>query len=154
MAGGPLLRRDPHARGSDLPDLLHRRGADIHLDELASVGIIGTVYVVARTVGKVGGSAIGVLPAGLDELRVGVHTGMALLPHAGMAIALAAFVSEFAPELGSQVSPVVLGSIVVFELSGPLIARRVLRSAGDAGNAGRSAGSELVRRRHGRCGRC
>ncbi|HSJ43667.1 MAG TPA: cation:proton antiporter [Euzebyales bacterium] len=118
-------------------------GADIHLEELASVGLIGTVYVVARAVGKVGGSAIGVLPAGLDKLRLGMRTGMALLPHAGMAIALAAFVSEFAPELGSEVSPVVLGSIVVFELSGPLIARRVLRSAGDAGNAGASAESEL-----------
>lgn len=118
-------------------------GADIHLDELASVGLIGTAYVVARTVGKVGGSAIGVLPAGLDTLRLGVRTGLALLPHAGMAIGLTAFVAEFAPELGSQVSPIVLGSIVVFELSGPLIARRVLRSAGDAGTAGAGAESEL-----------
>lgn len=118
-------------------------GADIHLDELASVGLIGTAYVVARTVGKVGGSAIGVLPAGLDTLRLGVRTGLALLPHAGMAIGLTAFVAEFAPELGSQVSPIVLGSIVVFELSGPLIARRVLRSAGDTGTAGAGAASEL-----------
>jgi Kef-type K+ transport system membrane component KefB len=118
-------------------------GADIHLDELAGVGIIGAAYVIARTVGKVGGSAVGVLPAGLDQLRLGVRTGLALLPHAGMAIGLAAFVSEFAPDLGSQVSPIVLGSIVVFELSGPLIARRVLRSAGDAGKAGATAASEL-----------
>jgi Kef-type K+ transport system membrane component KefB len=118
-------------------------GADINLDELASVGVIGAAYVVARAVGKVGGSAIGVLPAGMGELRLGARTGLALLPHAGMAIALTAFVSEFAPELGSQVSPIVLGSIVVFELSGPLLARRVLRSTGDAGNAGTRAKSEL-----------
>jgi Kef-type K+ transport system membrane component KefB len=118
-------------------------GADIHLDELTGVGVIGAAYVATRTVGKVAGATFGVLPAGLEHARLGMRTGLALLPHAGMAIALAAFVSEFAPELGSQVSPIVLGSIVVFELSGPLITRRVLRSAGDAGKAGASTASEL-----------
>jgi Kef-type K+ transport system membrane component KefB/nucleotide-binding universal stress UspA family protein len=109
-------------------------GADIHLDELAAAGVIGAVYVLARTVGKIGGSALGGLVGG-GGLALGAGTGAALLPHAGMAIALAAFVSEFAPDLGSQVSPIVLGSIVVFELSGPLMTRWVLRRTGDAGAA-------------------
>ncbi|MBW3604207.1 MAG: cation:proton antiporter [Actinobacteria bacterium] len=109
-------------------------GADIHLDELAGVGIAGTAYVLARTLGKVGGAAGGaVVAGGSSQLRLGARTGLSLLPHAGMAIALTAFVSEFAPELGSAVSPVVLGSIVIFELTGPLIMRRMLRRSGDAG---------------------
>jgi Kef-type K+ transport system membrane component KefB/nucleotide-binding universal stress UspA family protein len=119
-------------------------GADIHLDELAGAGLIGGAYVIARTVGKVGGSALGAVAARRIELwRKGANTGLALLPHAGMAIALTAFVSEFAPDLGAQVTPVVLGSIVVFELSGPLVLRRVLRQTGEAGKAGTHRTTEL-----------
>lgn len=111
-------------------------GADIHLDELAGAGLIGGAYVLARTIGKVGGSTVGALiGGGRSQARLGAHSGLALLPHAGMAIALTAFVSEFAPDLGAQVAPVVLGSIVVFELSGPLITRRVLRRVGEMGRA-------------------
>lgn len=112
-------------------------GADIHLDELAGAGLVGAAYVVARTVGKVVGAAGGaVLAQGTASLTLGTRTGLSLLPHAGMAIALAAFVSEIAPDLGLAVSPVVLGSIVVFELSGPLVMRRVLTRSGEAGAAG------------------
>jgi Kef-type K+ transport system membrane component KefB len=112
-------------------------GADIHLDELAGAGLVGAVYVVARTIGKVAGATGGaILAGGMEQRTLGVRTGLSLLPHAGMAIALAAFVSERTPELGSVLSPVVLGSIVVFELTGPLVTRRVLRRAGEAGAAG------------------
>jgi Kef-type K+ transport system membrane component KefB/nucleotide-binding universal stress UspA family protein len=118
-------------------------GADIHLDELAAVGLIGLVYVIVRTIGKIGGSTLGALAGGLDQARRGARVGVSLLPHAGMAIALAAFVSEFTPELGAEVSPIVLGSIVVFELTGPLLTRKVLRVAGDAGQAGSSSDAEM-----------
>lgn len=111
-------------------------GADIHLEELASAGIAGTAYVVARTIGKIGGAAGGAAMAGgPSQLLLGARTGLSLLPHAGMAIALVAFVTDFAPDLGLQVSPIVLGSIVVFELAGPLIMRRMLTRSGDAGTA-------------------
>ena len=111
-------------------------GADIHIDELAGAGLVGAAYVVARTIGKVAGATGGaVLAGGMQQRTLGVRTGLSLLPHAGMAIALAAFVSERTPELGAVLSPVVLGSIVVFELSGPLVARRVLARAGEAGAA-------------------
>lgn len=110
-------------------------GAGIHLDELGAVGLLGIAYVVARFAGKTLGSLLGSrLDPGLpsqEALRLG--TGM--LPHAGMAIALVAFVVEQAPTLGDEVSGVVLGSIVVFELTGPMLLRRVLRSSGDSGRA-------------------
>ncbi len=59
--------------------------------------------------------------------------GLALLPHAGMAIGLVALVVEQAPWLGGDVSAVVLGSIVAFELGGPIAARRALRAAEESG---------------------
>lgn len=57
--------------------------------------------------------------------------GLSLLPHAGMAIALVAFTVELS-DFGQTVSAVVLGSIVVFELGGPLLIRKVLDVVGEA----------------------
>lgn len=117
-------------------------GAEIHLDELTQVGVIGAAYAVARGVGKLGGAALGGL-AGRDW-KLGFRTGAALLPHAGMAIALVALVVEQAPELGGTVSGVVLGSIVVFELAGPIAARRAIRSSGEAGKGGAGEAIEPI----------
>ena len=109
-------------------------GAGIHLEELASVGLLGVAYVVARSLGKVGGSVLG---GWLGRPRIGVGTsvptGLAMLPHAGMAIALVAFVFEQSTRLGEAVGGVVLGSIVLFEIGGPLLTRRALRQAGEQG---------------------
>lgn len=119
-------------------------GASIHLDELASVGAVGAAYLVARAVGKVAGSTLGALvtPGDADG-TLGFRLGLGLLPHAGMAIALVAFVVETAPGLGESLSAVVLGSIVVFELAGPIVTRRALRSAGDTGKAA-EAGDDVL----------
>lgn len=114
-------------------------GAGIHLDELTQVGVIGLAYAGARTLGKVGGSALGGI-IGRDMAK-GLRIGGSLLPHAGMAIALAALVVEQAPDLGGTVSGVVLGSIVVFELAGPLVARRAIRSSGEAGKDSGGSGA-------------
>ncbi|HUH07621.1 MAG TPA: cation:proton antiporter [Egibacteraceae bacterium] len=119
-------------------------GASIHLGELAAVGAIGAAYILARGLGKVGGSALGgALSMSGRDAKVGLRTGLALLPHAGMAIALVAFVVEQSPVLGESVSPVVLGSVIVFELSGPLFARRALRASGEAGTASRAHATPL-----------
>ena len=108
-------------------------GASIHVDELASVGLVGAAYVAARLAGKVAGAAAGgLLAPGLRSGEAG-RVGLALLPHAGMAIGLVALVVEQAPWLGGDVSAVVLGSIVAFELGGPIAARRALRAAEESG---------------------
>lgn len=117
-------------------------GAGIHLDELARVGVIGGAYVLARGIGKVGGSTLGGLVA--REPQLGLRAGLGLLPHAGMAIALVALVVEQAPDLGGAVSGVVLGSIVVFELGGPIATRRALRAAGEKDKARGGRSLEVV----------
>ena len=109
-------------------------GAGIHLDALRTVGAVGMAYAVARLIGKLGGSALGsALDGQGSTFREGARMGAALLPHAGMAVALVAFVAEQSPDLGQGVAAVVLGGIVVFELSGPLFTRRALRNSGEAG---------------------
>lgn len=118
-------------------------GAGIHLERLAAVGGIGAVYVGARGLGKIVGSALGGL-AGRAGLGTGLRVGFGLLPHAGMAIGLVALVVEQAPRIGGDVSAVVLGSIIVFELAGPLCTRRALRAAGEDGQARAGLGAEVV----------
>lgn len=120
-------------------------GASIHFDDLQTVGLLGVIYVAARTVGKVGGAMVG---GWLSRPRMRPATSWAIgygtLPHAGMAIALVAFVVEQAPALGDEVSAVVLGSIVVFELGGPLLTRRALRASGERRQQSLGPGEELL----------
>lgn len=120
-------------------------GASIHFDELATAGAVGLAYVLARSVGKVGGAVLGTVPNRAEiSLRDGLHLGMGLVPHAGMAIALAAFTVETAAfGAGQEVSAVVLGSIVVFELAGPLVTRRAIHHADEQGRA-RSTTEQLL----------
>ncbi len=114
-------------------------GADIHLDELATVGVVGVVYVLARVLGKVAGPWIGLqLSSTGRRTGWGPWFGAGLMPFAGMAIGLAAFTTERAAlagldDLGSTVSAVVFGSVVVFELLGPITVGRALDATGETG---------------------
>jgi nucleotide-binding universal stress UspA family protein len=114
-------------------------GAGVHLDELAVVGLPGVVYVVARMAGKVGGGWIGAeLTRPGRRARWGPWVGAGLSPFAGMAIGLAAFTLEKATQagldgLGQSVSAIVLGSVVVFELIGPVAVGKALDRTGESG---------------------
>lgn len=114
-------------------------GAAVHIQELATVGLVGTAFVIGRLAGKIGGGWLGA-----DLTRSGRGTGWApwigvgLQPFAGMAIGLAAFTLERAtnaglPGVGADVSAIVLGSVVVFELLGPFAVGRALERAGETG---------------------
>ncbi len=80
-------------------------GAAVHLDELATVGIPGIVYVLGRSLGKWGGGWLGaeVTRAG-RRAAWGPWIGMGLSPFAGMAIGLAAFTLEKATRPGCRTS--------------------------------------------------
>lgn len=114
-------------------------GAGVHFDELRNVGVFGVVFVLARLLGKVGGGWLGA-----DTTRSGRRSGWgpwvgnALMPFAGMAIGLAAFTLDKAnaaglPDLGGDVSAIVLGSVVVFELLGPVTVGKALDRTGESG---------------------
>lgn len=114
-------------------------GADLHLDELAAVGLAGAVYAVARTVGKVAGPWIGMnLRSSGRRTGWGPWMGAGLMPFAGMAIGLAAFTTERAAaagldDLGTTVSGVVFGAVVVFEIIGPITVGKALDATGETG---------------------
>lgn len=105
-------------------------GANLHLESLAHIGLIGVAYVIARTIGKLAGARLGAHWGRFGE-RERSWIGMTLMAQAGMAIGLAVSLRRQWPEGGPLVETVVLGSVVIFELFGPLAVRRGLVQAGE-----------------------
>lgn len=105
-------------------------GANLHIDTLAHIGLLGVTYVLARTCGKLVGASLGARLGHFGQ-REQTWVGMTLLAQAGMAIGLAATLSKLWPEGGKLVETIILGSVVIFELIGPLAVRCGLVKAGE-----------------------
>ena len=103
-------------------------GASIHLNDLGGVGVVGLVYIGVRVGAKIVGGLIGGLFGGLGwktALRLGVN----LTPQAGVAVGLAVLASEVLGDPGAEAATVVLGSVVLFELVGPLLVAKDLQGS-------------------------
>ena len=105
-------------------------GFDFDATHLWTVGLLGIVYVMARSIGKIGGGYLGASVAKAEH-NVRTHTGWCLLPQAGVALGLALIVSERYPELGAQVLSILVATTIIFEIAGPLITRFALYHAGE-----------------------
>ncbi len=105
-------------------------GANLHIDTLAHIGLLGVAYVLARTCGKLMGASLGARFGSFGQ-REQTWVGMTLLAQAGMAIGLAATLAKQWPEGGKLIETIILGSVVVFELFGPLAVRFGLVKAGE-----------------------
>jgi len=105
-------------------------GANLHLETLSHIGVLGVAYVTARTVGKLLGSWIGARMGDFgDQMRR--YVGLTLMAQAGVAIGLVGTLASQWPEGGHLLETVVLGAVVVFELVGPLAVRRGLVRSGE-----------------------
>ncbi|UCG16289.1 MAG: CBS domain-containing protein [Phycisphaerales bacterium] len=115
-------------------------GYRMHLEDIPQLGVIGAVYIACRTVGKVAGSMWGRRWAGeFESLRPFI--GFALLCQAAVVIGLADFISTHwaaSQASGSAIHPlarkfeiIVLGSVVLFELGGPLLVKWTVRRSGE-----------------------
>ncbi len=106
-------------------------GAELKVDQVAVAGVVGLMYLLLRCFGKVVGVSVAArwthqTPA------VSTWVGPSLLAQAGAAISLAATIDPVAdPELGSQVLTVILGTVVVFEIIGPLLVRQAVLRSGE-----------------------
>jgi len=101
-------------------------GASLHVDELFAVGWIGLVYILARTAGTYCGAGIAGRFVGAEKV-IQRWMGVCLLPQAGVAIGMALLASQRFPELKDTILPIVIGSTVVFEITGPALTRRVIK---------------------------
>ena len=106
-------------------------GYELHVGEIPSMGWLGAAYVVARLLGKWLGCRRGVSWAG-GTPRTERQLGTALLCQAAVVIGLADAVQRgWQSPLAPTFVTVVLGSVVVFELIGPLLVKRCVVQAGE-----------------------
>ena len=105
-------------------------GAALHLDSIGQVGLLGVGYISLRVAGRIMGGWIGGL-IGKTDLQMSRWMGIALLPQAGVAIAMVLLASQRFPELGDILLPIILGSTVIFELIGPVLTRQSLFRVGN-----------------------
>ena len=107
-------------------------GAELHLRAFIHVAPFAVVAAIVRATGIFIGTKIGVVISDVDRTH-GRLVPLGLLPQAGVAIALAVLVlNDFHP-WGRVLGTVLLGSIVVNELVGPVLFRYALSKAGEIG---------------------
>jgi Kef-type K+ transport system membrane component KefB len=111
-------------------------GAAADLRVLGGVLPLALGYIALRTVARVAGGWLGARIAGSP--LSGVGTGLALTPQAGVALGMALVGAEAVPDVAEPLLAVAVGSTVLFEIAGPLLTRRALKS-----EAGRRAGSDI-----------
>ncbi|MCB2020344.1 MAG: cation:proton antiporter [Burkholderiaceae bacterium] len=141
LQGGSRLTRVQFGGGADVffIILFVFAGANLHVHEMIKYAPVALAFVLARSVAKMA-SVYGCGLAFKHPHRQSVSAGMLLLPMAGLAIGLVQTTSGLLPELGAQVSAIVLASVALFETIGPPIAALALRLSGDAGRAAAAPG--------------
>lgn len=106
-------------------------GAELKLSVLTVVGLIGIVYVVFRVFGKIFGAWFG-SKITKAEPKIAKYLGYALVPQAGVAIGLSLIATQVLnPVMGAQIRAIILSATLIYELTGPIITKIVLKKAGE-----------------------
>ncbi|MCK5557547.1 MAG: cation:proton antiporter, partial [Candidatus Hydrogenedentes bacterium] len=113
-------------------------GTQLQLRLLASIGVLGSVYILARLAGKYFGALLGASVAHSAPV-IRKYLGLCLFPQAGVAIGLV-MIAQRDPAFASspyavQMVTIVLASVLVNELIGPPIARYAIFQSGEVGQA-------------------
>lgn len=107
-------------------------GMKLDFSVLETSALIVLAFAVLRAAGKFAGTAIGAAMA-KGPAKVKKYTGFCLIPQGGIVIGLALVLHaqpEFSPFADTLVS-VILGTVIVHELAGPLLSKWALRKAGE-----------------------
>ena len=106
-------------------------GAELDLGALPAVGLLGLVYLVMRSAGKIGGAWLGATVT-KSHKNIRKFLGITLLPQAGVALGMAQLaVVNLPAESGNQIRTVVLAATLIYELVGPLLTKMALTKAGE-----------------------
>jgi Kef-type K+ transport system membrane component KefB len=129
--GGRLLR----ALGGADPPLYAAffvlAGAELQPGSVLGLGVIGLAYTVARAAGKIAGARIGLRSQDVPE-TVRRQLGYCLVSSSSLAVGLTIQIRTAFPAYATTVTGIVLAAVVIFEVIGPLLARRALFLTGEA----------------------
>jgi len=106
-------------------------GAELDFGAFVDVAIIaiGVVYIVARSLGKYFGTFGSAKLVGCDK-KVTEFLGITLFPQAGVALGMSLTALELGAD-GALVRNIVLFSVLIYELVGPMLTKLALQAAGE-----------------------
>lgn len=105
-------------------------GMSLDLKVLSTVSFIGVGYIFSRAFGKIIGAGLGAKAVGEGNV-IQKYLGMSLLTQGGISIGLSAIVRAQLPEYGESIVTVILFSVLVFEIMGPILAKVAITRAGE-----------------------
>jgi Kef-type K+ transport system membrane component KefB len=108
-------------------------GAELELSVFTSgiIVLIGVVYIIFRCVGKYFGAFSSALLTKCNP-NIVKYLGITLFPQAGVALGMSIIVKEqMGDGIGGLVRNIILFSVLVYELVGPLLTKIALTKAGD-----------------------
>ena len=117
-------------------------GAELDLNVLVQpiTILIGVIYILARSAGKYFGAKYS-CKITKQSKPISDNLGITLLPQAGVALGMALTASNLAD--GALVRNVVLFSVLIYELVGPVLTKRSLLAAGEIKPEGRTSARQL-----------
>ena len=107
-------------------------GAELDLRVFADLAVvgIGIMYIAARSAGKIAGASVSARFMKCEK-SICKYLGITLLPQAGVALGMSVTVAaEFGAE-GAMMRNIVLFSVLIYELVGPMLTKMALTAAGD-----------------------
>lgn len=121
-------------------------GANLHINALPSLGLIGLVYVLARSAGLIGGSRLGARLGKADPM-IRNYVGLGILSQAGVAIGLSLMIKQnlknagplidasssmhTGEQLGGIIITTITATCIFFEIIGPILTKYALKKAGE-----------------------
>ena len=107
-------------------------GAELDLRVFSNLAVVGVgiVYIIARSAGKILGAHFSARATHCQD-TICKYLGITLLPQAGVALGMSVTVAaQFGAE-GAIMRNIVLFSVLVYELVGPLLTKMALTAAGE-----------------------
>lgn len=106
-------------------------GADLELGVFSdgAIVIIGTVYILARCLGKYFGALFSSKAVNCGP-KIQKYLGITLFPQAGVALGMCTTAMQLG-ETGRLIRNITLFAVLIYEVAGPLLTRQALTAAGD-----------------------
>ncbi len=106
-------------------------GADLDVTLVRSLGWLGAIYILGRALGKFVGARVAARHLSLPP-AVQRFLGFALLAQAGLAVGLTLSIERRFEDHAPIVSAIVLASVAIYEMFGPIATRYALIQSGEA----------------------
>lgn len=106
-------------------------GAELNIESVKTLGVCGLGYVALRSIGKIAGARLGIRGQNVTA-EVRRYLGLCLLSSSSLAIGLTIQIRHSFPVYAQALTGIVLASVLIFEIAGPLLTRFVLVRVGEA----------------------